>query len=74
MHALTLIGLLLLVSGCANRSPVSPPHVQPPAIPELSDQARQPEPPEICLTGCSNGLTKLRTELLDTLTRQEPQG
>lgn len=67
--ALTLLVQLMLATGCASVSPPSQPVVvPPPAIPPLPAQARQPEPPPICSTGCSSGLTTLRTQLLDMLT------
>ena len=63
----------LLVSGCATVSPsLPPPVVQPPAIPTLPMQARQPKSPPICLPTCSAGLTRLRMELLDSLTSPQP--
>lgn len=70
VRALILLGLLTLAAGCASRSPVSPPVVvQPARIPPLPAQARQPTPPSECLPTCSAGLMRLRTELLDLLTR-----
>ena len=52
---------------------LTPPAVLPPAIPALPVQARQPKPPPICLPTCSAGLTRLRMELLDSLTSPPPQ-
>jgi len=73
--AMTLTSLALLVSGCASMSrPSQPPSVVEAAkIPPLPKQARQPKPPSICLPTCSAGLTTLRTELLDSLTKPTPQ-
>ena len=73
---LMLAPLLMLASACAHKSPPSPPPavVPPPAIPALPHQARQPTPPPICLPTCSAGLTRLRMELLDMLTKPGPQG
>lgn len=66
-----LLTLALLVSGCATNSllpePASAP--QPVVIPELVQEARQPTPPAICSPSCSEGLTRLRKELLDSLTQ-----
>ncbi len=69
-RALTLLALPMLVSACAGVSQPSPPVVvPPPAIPPLPAAARQPTPPPICSPTCSAGLTKLRKELLDMLTK-----
>lgn len=62
---LMLTLLVVLVSGCA--LPLQPPEPQAAAIPPLPPQARQPTPPSECLPSCSAGLTRLRTELLDSL-------
>lgn len=63
--------LLTLVCGCA---PLKPDSAQPSAserapVPALPSQARQPKPPSDCLPTCSDGLTRLRTESLDSLTK-----
>lgn len=73
--AMTLTPLALLVSGCASVSPPSQPPlvVEPAKNPALPAQARQPKPPKICSNGCSAGLMKLRTELLDSLIKPTPQ-
>ncbi len=69
-RGLMLLALPMLVSACAGVSQPSPPVVvPPPAIPPLPTEARQPTPPPICSPTCSAGLMRLRTELLDTLTR-----
>lgn len=71
-RALTPLLLLTLVSGCASVSRSSlPVVVQPAEIPQMPEQAMQPDPPEICLPSCSSGLTTLRTQLLDMLTPPE---
>lgn len=64
----TLLSVLLpmLVSACAQPSP--PSAVVPRAPFLLPQEARQPTPPKECLPTCSEGLTRLRTELLDSLT------
>lgn len=73
MLALKLTLLALLVSGCASNSPPLPsPVVPPPQLPPLPPQGRQPTRPEICSPTCSSGLTKLRTTLLDSLTKHLP--
>lgn len=57
--ALTLIALVLLSSGCSSVSPPSyPPSVEPPRIPALPPQARQPVTPQYCLPTCSAALEK----------------
>lgn len=71
--ALKLTLLALLVSGCASNSqPLPSPVVPPPQLPPLPPQGRQPTRPEICLPTCSAGLTRLRTTLLDSLTKHLP--
>ena len=57
---------LLLVAACATSS--LPPVPAPAApIPPLPAEARQPKPPSDCLPTCSEGLMRLRNELLHTL-------
>lgn len=52
-RALTALLLTCLVQGCAMLSPP----VSGPAIPPLSPESRQPEPPnQICLPTCSENL------------------
>lgn len=62
---------LLLGSACAPQKPDSAqPSLQGRApVPALPQEARQPTPPSVCSPTCSEGLTRLRTELLDSLTR-----
>ena len=66
--------LLMLVSGCAQLSPPPAAVVPPPRVPPLPAEARQPAPPPICSPTCSAGLTRLRTELLGTLTHPASPG
>lgn len=55
--ALPLCALVLLNSGCSSVSPPSyPPSVEPPQIPALPAQARQPKTPGYCLPTCSAAL------------------
>ncbi len=61
--------LLMLASGCAQLSPPPAAVVPPPRVPPLPSEARQPTQPKECLPTCSAALTKLRTELLHTLTQ-----
>lgn len=67
--ALMLLLPVLLLAGCKlNSLPIV---VEPARIPPLTQEARQPEPPKECSPTCSAGLTKLRTELLNSLTSRE---
>lgn len=67
-RALSLV-LLMLAAGCATNSPA--PVVSPaPPIPPLPAEALQPPRPKECTPTCSAGLMKLRTELLNTLTKR----
>lgn len=60
-----LCALWLLVTGCATApQPLPPLVIDPPSIPPLPLQARQPPAPAICLPTCSDGLTRLRDSLL----------
>ena len=65
---LMLLPLALLLTGCAHESPSYP--VDPPRVPPLAKQARQPARPEICVPTCPAGLTRLRTNLLNSLSEQ----
>ena len=62
-----LIPLAALLAGCKLSSLPTVP--EPAEVPPLPKVARQPQPPSECLPKCSAGLTKLRTELLDSLTK-----
>ena len=68
---LMLLPLMTLLAGCAHESPSY--HADPPAVPVLPVEARQPTPPEICLPSCSAGLTRLRVELLNLPIEAEQQ-
>ena len=66
---LMLLLMLTLAAGCAQNSQQLVPVPAPPQkIPPLSTEARQPDPPSICSTTCSEGLMKLRIQLLNLLT------
>lgn len=57
LPVLMLMGLLLLVTGCATSSPpIAPPSVQPAQRPPLPKEGRQPPTPSICSPTCSAGL------------------
>ncbi len=62
---------LLLGSACAPQKPdsVPPSQLGRAPVPPLPTEARQPTPPSVCLPTCLEGLTKLRMELLDSLTK-----
>jgi len=66
---LLILGLLLLLKGCASPS-VPPAHVKLPALPM---SAEQPTKPPICEPTCLDGLTKLRESLADSLTKPTKQ-
>ncbi len=68
---LMLLPLMTLLAGCAHESPSY--HADPPAVPVLPVEARQPNPPEICLPSCSAGLMRLREELLNLPIEAERQ-
>lgn len=67
---------LLLVSACAPLKPNSAQPSQPgrAPVPPLPTEARQPTPPSVCLPTCNDGLTRLRTQLLDLLTKAGEPG
>lgn len=55
---LLLVMLTMLLQACASKSPpVSPPAVDPPRVPTLPSEARQPTTPSICSPTCSGALT-----------------
>lgn len=66
-----LLPLLMLVCACAPLKPVSASASEYAPVPPLPGEARQPTPPPECLPKCSVGLTRLRTELLNSLTKAE---
>ena len=68
---LMLLPLMTLLAGCAHESPSY--HADPPAVPVLPVEARQPIPPAICLPSCSAGLMRLRGELLSLPIEAEQQ-
>lgn len=61
---------LLLGAACAPQKPDSaqPSQQGRAPVPALPQEARQPTPPSVCSPTCSEGLTRLRTQLLDSLT------
>lgn len=75
-RAVTALLLTLLASACASKSPSSlpPPSVnpvQPPALTPAARQIPQDQLPSICLPSCTQGLTRLREQSLQSLTMQE---
>ncbi|AOI98082.1 hypothetical protein WS66_20730 [Burkholderia sp. LA-2-3-30-S1-D2] len=60
-----LLLLALPLAACSNASISSS---QPPAIPPLPPEARQPATPSICLPTCSAALTSARASWQSTLT------
>lgn len=73
LRAATPALLALLLTACATNSPVIAPPPEPPAIPALPLQARQPPTPSICSPTCSAGLTRERQSWRNSLTRPTPQ-
>ncbi len=67
-----LLGLMLLVSGCATKPADSPPlSVAPARIPPLPLEARQPAAPQWCSPTCSRGLMLERESWRQRLTAPE---
>ena len=64
LRLLMLLPALLLLSACAHKSSA---YVEPPAIPPLPSEARQPTIPSACLPSCSANLTTERESWLSTL-------
>ncbi len=60
---------LLLLGACAKNSPSVP--VEPPRIPALPMEARQPSPPLFCTPSCLIGLTVERKSWQKRLTEDE---
>ncbi len=66
-HALMLLLPMVLLTGCASRSPRSLPTLD---VPALRPEARQPATPSICLPTCSAGLTSARESWRRSLTSE----
>ncbi len=64
---LMLLLQMLLLTGCASRSPHSSPTS---GVPALRPEARQPATPSICLPTCSAGLTRARESWQRSLTSE----
>ncbi len=65
VQPLMLLLPVLLLTGCASRSPHSSPM---PGVPALRPEARQPATPSICSPTCSAGLTSVRESWQRSLT------
>ncbi len=65
---LMLLLPVLLLTGCAGKSPHSSPTS---GVPALRPEARQPATPSICLPTCSAGLTSARESWQRSLTSEE---
>ena len=72
LRAAILSALVLSVTGCAQTSTVTAPPPEPPRIPALPLQARQPAMPSICSPTCSAGLTTQRESWRASLTWPTP--
>ena len=73
LRAAMLLVLAVSAMGCAQTSPVIAPPPEPPRIPALPPQARQPAKPSMCSPTCSSGLMKLRENWRKRLTSPTPQ-
>ena len=73
LRAAMLLALAVSAMGCAQTSTVTAPPPEPPRIPELPPQARQPAKPSMCSPTCSSGLMKLRENWRKRLTLPTPQ-
>lgn len=71
--SVTLLLLALSAAGCSQTSHVIAPPPEPPRIPALPSQARQPAMPSICSPTCSLGLTLRRESWRKRLTWPVPQ-
>lgn len=71
-RVLLLLALALSATGCAQTSTVTAPPPEPPRIPALPTQARQPQMPSICSPSCSLGLTTQRESWRKRLTWPAP--
>ncbi|RLK45932.1 hypothetical protein C7417_1962 [Cupriavidus plantarum] len=67
-RAMMLVPLTLFVASCSPVLPRSSTPVSGPAIPALSQAARQPAIPSYCLPTCSGALTLERESWRNTLT------
>lgn len=74
LRAVMQMALALLLTACAQNSTVTAPPPEPPRIPALPPQARQPAMPSICSPTCSQGLTLQRESWRKRLTWPTPQG
>lgn len=69
---LTLAALTVLLASCATSSPpLSPEPVQPPQIPALPQEARQPAPTSLCSPTCSARWRQLVEQWQQKLTGEE---
>ena len=67
-----LLGLMLLVSGCATKPASSlPPSIAPARNPPLPREARQPAAPPWCSPTCSHGLMLERESWRQRMTAPE---
>lgn len=69
------LALLMLLAACASGSPTYlPAAAKPPAIPPLSQSARQPKTPPECLPSCSAGVEREFSSWLSSPTAVAPPG
>lgn len=69
--------LMMLLTGCAEKLPVSGVNSQPvrqAAFPQMPPEGRQPPRPQICLPTCTKSLTAAREKSLGMLMQQQAPG
>lgn len=69
---LTAIVLALLLSACATPPQPPGPNVEPPRLPPLPAEARQPPAPDWCSPTCSAGAEAALSSWRDTLMPPQP--
>jgi hypothetical protein len=76
-HWLMLLPLMVLLTGCAERSQISGVNSQPvkrASFPQMPPAGRQPQKPPVCLPTCTRNLTAAREKSLNMLTPQPAPG
>ena len=72
LHTAMLLALAVSAMGCAQTSTVTAPPPEPPRIPEMPPQARQPAMPSECSQTCSKSLIGWRASMRKRLTLPMP--
>lgn len=73
LQTFSAVSALLLMFGCGTPSRTTPVAIDPPAIPALPSQAKQPATPSACSPSCLESLTTWRANTLQRLTEPAPQ-